>query len=471
MSADHELFASLMHEDLGAFTEATFGTLLPSDPYIPSWHMRAISHVLEQVVRGSSKRLIITMPPRCAKSLTASVALPAWILGRDPTRRIICVSYAQDLAVKLSNQCRSVVGSPWYRSAFKNSALNPRKNTESEFETTRGGFRMATSVGGTLTGRGANIIIIDDPIKPTDAYSETVRTSTNRWVDLTLFSRLDNKVEGAIILVMQRLHEEDLAGHLLERGGWDHLNLPAIAESDERVPTGFNGNGQLKFHRRRTGDVLVPGLEPKEKLDEMKKALGTQGFAAQYQQQPVPSDGDWIHWAWFGRFAVEPTWQRNDTVMQSWDTASKTSEVNDFSVCTTWLVRGEFFYLLHVHRERMKAPDLRRRAVELYDRFRPEAVIIEDKGSGMGLIQDLENELPVIAFEPSGDKQMRASNRSSCIEAGRVWIPKAAPWLDAFEREVLAFPNGKHDDQVDSMVQFLTWYLDSERNSPRIRQL
>ena len=471
MSADRELFHALLHEDLASFTEAAFGTLLPNDPYIPNWHMRAISHALEQVVKRRTKRLVITMPPRCAKSLTASVAFPAWILARDPTRRIICVSYAQDLAVKLSNQCRSVIKSPWYRDAFKGTVLNPRKNTEIEFETTRGGFRMATSVGGVVTGRGANIIIVDDPIKPTDAYSEAVRTSTNRWVDLTLFSRLDNKVEGAIILVMQRLHEEDLAGHLLERGGWEHLSLPAIAEDDGRVPVGFDRHGQLRFYRRRTGDVLVPRLEPREKLDEMKRTLGTQGFAAQYQQQPVPADGDWISWGWFGRFEAEPVRRREDTILQSWDTASKTDEVNDFSVCTTWLVRGEFFYLLHVHRERMKAPDLRRRALELYDRFLPEAVIIEDKGSGTGLIQDLENTLPVIAFEPAGDKRMRAANRSSCIEAGRVWLPRAAPWLDAFEREVLAFPNGRHDDQVDSMVQFLTWYLDAERNAPRIREL
>ena len=315
--------------------------------------------------------------------------------------------------------------------------------------------------------------MIDDPIKPADAMSQTMRDSTNRWVDLTLFSRLDDKTEGAIVLVMQRLHVDDLAGQFLERGGWEVLNLPAIAEADERIPIGFDHSGRLRFHQRRIGDLLHPQREPREKLDEMRAVLGTQGFAAQYQQQPVPVGGNLIQWRWFGRFD-EPLGRRSDdAIVQSWDCAQKTGELNDYSVCTTWLIREERFYLIHVHRERLTAPDLRRRMVELYNAFLPEGVVIEDKASGTGLIQEIKaaTSLPVFGFEPSGDKVMRASTQTICIEGGKVWIPNNAPWLDDFEREVLAFPNGRHDDQVDSMVQFLAWRAESERRAPRMRYL
>ena len=471
MTPDERVFQAILHEQLAAFTETAFQTILPGDPYLPNWHMDAIAHVLEGVLAGRIKRLVITMPPRCAKSITASVAFPAWILGRDPTRRIICLSYAQDLSVKLSNQCRSVMTSPWYRQNFPGTVLNPRKNTEAEFETTSGGWRMATSVGGTLTGRGANIIVIDDPIKPSDAMSDTIRSSANDWIDLTLFSRLDDKNEGAIVLVMQRVHVDDLAGHFLERGGWTHLNLPAIAEADEKIPVGIDHLGRPQFHRRRVNDVLHPAREPRERLHEMKAVLGTQNFAAQYQQQPVPVGGNMIDWRWFGRFIEAPVRRHDDALVQSWDTASKTGDLNDYSVCTTWLIRDEDFHLLHVHRERLDAPSLRRRMIELYDRFRPEGVIIEDKASGTAMIQELREStsLPIIPFEPKGDKVMRASAQSIRIEGGQVWIPANAPWLDEFEREVLAFPNGRYDDQVDSMVQIMSWRAESERNAPRIR--
>lgn len=464
----HELLHAFLSEDLASFTESAFDVLQSGDRFKPNWHIRAIAHLLQRAAMGLERRVIINMPPRAAKSMFASIALPAWLLGRDPTESIICLSYARDLAVKLSNDTRTLMASPLYRAAFPGTRLSARKNTETDFETTRGGFRMASSVGGPLTGRGARFIVIDDPIKPMDALSDTVRTNTNAWFDQTVLSRLNDKTDGAIIVVMQRLHVDDLAGHLMARGGWTVLKLPAIAEAEERVPLGFG-----KFHRRRVGELLHAAREPQGVLNELKAGLGSTGFAAQYQQDPVPAGGNLIDWAWFRRFDARPPRRPYESVVQSWDTASKAGEINDYSVCTTWLVQDEAFYLLDLHRQRLDMPGLRRRAVALHDQYRPEAVLIEDKASGTALIQELHHmtRMPVIAIEPKGDKVVRAGAQAMRIEGGQVYLPSAAPWLDELQREVLAFPHGQHDDQVDSMSQFLIYIVDQQRNVPRMRSL
>lgn len=463
-----DVLNAVLRQDLGAFTHKSFATIRPGDPFKWNWHIQAITWHLQQVAEGRIRRLIITVPPRNLKSICASAALPAWFLGRDPSRRVICASYAQDLSVELHNLCRSVMQASWYRELYPRTRLSAAKNTESEFKTTQGGGRLATSVDGVLTGRGANLIIIDDPMKPAEAMSEVTRNRVRRWFDGTVLSRLDDKAEGAIILVMQRLHVDDLAGHLLERGGWHHLNLPAMAETDEVIPI---GPGQV--HRRRTGDILHPERDSAEVLDEMRQNLGTYDFAAQYQQQPVPIDGGLIKWSWFRRFSHAPAREPDDQIVQSWDTASKAGELNDYSVCTTWLIRNGSYYLLDVERDRLDYPALKRRVLDLYHRHRPHAVLIEDKGSGTQLIQELPHarEVYPIAVTPQGDKVMRASNQTAQIEAGRIVIPEDAPWLGEFQREVAAFPNGRHDDQIDSMTQFLAWAMDDEFNAPRIRFL
>jgi hypothetical protein len=199
---DGRVLEALLRREFRAFLHKTFTTLSPGQTYISSWHIEAIAHRLEQVRQGKTRRLIINMPPRSLKSIAASVAFPAFILGRDPSRRIICVSYSGDLAKKHSNDFRAVLESPWYRSTFPGTRIGPYKNTETEIELTERGFRMATSVGGTLTGRGADIIIIGDPLKPDDALSESRRTAANQWFNNTLLSRLDDKRTGAIVVVM-----------------------------------------------------------------------------------------------------------------------------------------------------------------------------------------------------------------------------------------------------------------------------
>lgn len=462
------LLDHLLREDLGFFLQKAFGTVVQGDRFAPNWHLDAITHHLDEVMAGRIRRLIINVPPRSAKSLCASVAFPAWMLGRDPNKRIICVSYAQDLAVKLSNQTRTLMRAPWYERLFPGTRLGGAKNTESEFETTRGGYRMATSVGGVLTGRGGHIIILDDPIKPADAMSEAVRNATNDWYDLSLLSRLDDKTTGAIILVMQRLHVDDLTGHLLEQGGWTVLTLPVIAEADQFVPI-----GRGRVHHRRRGDLLHPEREPQAVLEELQRSLGSFTFAAQYQQEPVPPGGHMFDLAWFRRYGegLSPGAYGGGEIYQSWDTASKAGELNDCSVCTTWLVRDQAYYLLDVFRDRLGYPDLRRKIVEMNARWRPNGVLIEDKASGEHLIQDLRHtgEVFAIAVQPQGDKVVRASSIAAVIEGGRVLLPERAAWLGEFEKEVLAFPYGRHDDQVDSVSQFLIWARDDLDAGPRIR--
>ena len=285
---------ALLRTDLPSFIESCFHTLLPTVEFKTNWHIEAIAYQLEQVRRGKIKRLIINLPPRSLKSIICSVAFPAFILGHDPSARVIAVSYGSDLATKLSNDFRAILQSPRYREIFPHTVVSRTKNTDSEVTTTRNGLRIATSVGGTLTGRGGDIVIIDDPLKPQDALSDSKRQSANDWFFNTLLSRIDDKTTGAIILVMQRVHLDDLAGTLMHGSDdWTILNLPAIAEQDERIQI-----GEGRYHFRRVGDLLHPEREPMSVLESLRMELGSDIFAAQYQQNPAPPGGSMIKREW-----------------------------------------------------------------------------------------------------------------------------------------------------------------------------
>jgi len=465
-ASDRAILDAVLRDDLAAFTQRCFQTVVPGQRFLPNWHVEAIAHQLERCQQREIRRLVITLPPRNLKSIGASVAFPAFALGHDPTLRIVCASYSQDLAAKHARDCRTVMESAWYQRLFPRTCIDPRKNTEGEFETTARGYRLATSVGGTLTGRGGNLIIIDDPLRAADALSETKRGAVNEWYDSTLSSRLDSKAEDVIVIIMQRLHVDDLVGHVLEKGeAWTHLNLPAIADATEEVAL---GGGDVQH--RSPGDVLHPEREPLAVLDQLKAAMGSQAFSAQYQQTPVPPDGDLIKRAWFRSYDRPPERSQGDQIVQSWDTASKASQKNDFSVCTTWLMQRSDYYLLDVLRERLEFPDLRRRILTHAKAHDARAVLIEDAGSGAALIQDLKREgkLRPIAIRPDGDKIVRLEGQSAVIEAGHVLLPETAPWRSDFLLEVMAFPHGRYDDQVDSLSQFLIWAAKKRRRQNRV---
>jgi hypothetical protein len=243
----------MLARDFAAFVMRVFETVSPEDVFLLNWHIDAMTHAAELVIRGQTKRLITTVPPRHLKSIIFSVALPAFLLGEDPTKRIICVSYSNELAIKHALDFRAVVSSEWYRRVFPKTRVSKEKDTQFETMTTARGYRFATSLGGTLTGRGADLIVLDDPQKPEEALSEVQRNGAAQWFDTTLLSRLDSKSEGAVIVVMQRLHEDDLAGRLLEKGGWEHLKIAAIAEDDASIPI-----GRRCVHNRIAGTIIDP---------------------------------------------------------------------------------------------------------------------------------------------------------------------------------------------------------------------
>jgi predicted phage terminase large subunit-like protein len=266
-------------------------------------------------------------------------------------------------------------------------------------------------------------------------------------------SRIDNKAEDAIVVVMQRLHAEDLSGRLLDLGGWDQLLIPAIAETEQLYEVGPG-----RRLRRRVGDVLDPVREPKEILDQIRHELGSATFEAQYQQQPLPEKGGLVEWEWFQTYKGSPPLSEIDWLVISWDTAMKDKEVSDYSVGIVALVKpNNQVYILDLIRQRMDFPTLRRRIVAEAEKCRNGLHLIEDAGSGTSLLQDLRDQVRLIGIRPDGDKVVRFQRVTPLIEAGQLHLPDRATWLDAFKREVLSFPKSSNDDQVDALSQLLNW--------------
>jgi len=459
LTLSREEYAALLRSDLASFVARVFAHLDPHTPYSPNWHIDLIADRLTQVYEGRLRRLIINVPPRSLKSICASVAFPAWVLGRAPATRMVCASYGQDLSTKLARDCVAIMSAPWYQQLFP-TRLAAARSPMTDFETTARGGRMATSVGGVLTGRGGDILIIDDPVKPDEALSEVQRKTANDWFDNTLYSRLNDKRTGAIVVIMQRLHLDDLAGHVLEKEDWEVVNLPAIALQDEEW-TYATALGKKRIFRR-AGKPLHPEREPLEVLQTLHQTLGEYVFSAQYQQAPVPMGGALIKTDWFIRYPEPPV--SFDRIVQSWDTANKQSELSDYSVCTTWGEKGKHCYLLHVLRKRLEYPELKRMIGIQAAQWSARVVLIEDKASGTQLIQELRDEpYSVRGIQPEGDKVMRAVAQTAQIENGFVHIPVSAPWLNEYLQELGTFPYGKFDDQVDSTAQALKWIGDEGR--------
>jgi predicted phage terminase large subunit-like protein len=317
---------------------------------------------------------------------------------------------------------------------------------------------MATSVGGVLTGRGADIILIDDPLKPDQALSEVGRKAVNDWYDNTLLSRLNNKSTGCIIIVMQRLHEDDVVGHVRDQDDWTILSFPAIAEEAEEASY-LTPYGLRRFVRKK-GEALHPDRETAREFDLMRGRIGLYNFSCQYQQRPIPVSGNLVQREWL-RFYDPSQRLEKWRIVLSWDTASKTSELNDYSVGTVWSVEGDKYYLLDVVRERLNYPDLKRTIIRRASQYSSPTILIEDRSSGTPLIQDLQNEnaLRVVEYKPpaGADKVMRLHACSDRFENGRVLLPREAPWLDDYITELISFPGSKHDDQVDSTTQALDY--------------
>lgn len=419
-----------------------------------NWHHELICTKLEAVHAGDCRRLIINMPPRYSKTEIAVVDFIAWSLGLAPDSEFIHVSYGARLAASNAARARDLVRSDWYRELFPDVACDPARRASDDWRTTAGGVVFATGSGGTMTGFGAGklrdegdrgfggAIIIDDPHKAVEATSDLVRRNVIDWFRNTLESRA-NAPATPIILIMQRLHEEDLAGWLLAGGNgetWDHLCIPALDKDD--VP-------------------LWPQKHDFEALDRMRR-IKPYEFAGQYMQTPAPLDGgifkiDW--WRFFPPDALPPV----KRIVQSWDTAFKTKTTNDYSVCTTWAETDRGFYLVDLWKQKAEFPELKRilvsKAAQRWAGVLPNAVLVEDKASGQSLVQELRRDtmLPIIPVQVDTDKISRAFAVTALIQSGRVFLPEGADWAADYIASHAAFPNGAHDDDVDSTTQALRY--------------
>lgn len=471
MEQNKEILNSLLRVNFKSFVEKVFKEVSPNSEYLDNWHIEVICHELMNTMENKQNRLIINIPPRYMKSIICSIALPAFILGHNPKATIIAVSYADELASNLALKCKQVIESHWYRDLFPETILT--KKSASDFETTKGGGRYATSVNGTLTGRGADYIIIDDPMKPMDAYSDLLREKTNDWYGNTLYSRLNNKKDGKIIVVMQRLHEEDLTGYLLETDeSFRHIKMPAIAEYDEEWTIQNRITETEKTFTRRKSEPLHPEREDITKLYQAKEYMGEYNFAGQYQQNPAPREGGVIKKKWLQFYNREELFKAIDygevkvnCIIQSWDTANKIEQHNDYSVCITMLRDTEDKnYVLDVYREKLEFPFLIKKIAQKFEDAKERYkhciyALIEDQASGTSLIQALKQDYGIYprGIKPEYDKETRLLAVSNLIENGKCLFPDDKPdwWFD-FEQELLRFPKTRHDDQCDALSQALS---------------
>jgi predicted phage terminase large subunit-like protein len=434
-------FLSLFH--------SCFHLLEPGSALKMNWHHEAIAYHLELVQRGVITRLIIAAPPRTLKSLMASVAFPAYVLGCDPAARMIGISHGADLQIKFNNDRRALINSPHYRRLFPGVELS--KNTESEFHTTQGGYCYARSAEGSLTGIGGGILIIDDFQKPQDMDSETRRTATNKLYSCTVASRIDNQHSGAIVVVGQRLHPVDLIGTLLfSAEKWTTLILPAIAEKEELIPIGPG-----RSHLRRVGDLLHPEQLSRAYLEALK-VQEPEVYAAQFQQSPIPPGGFMIKRDQIQYCDEIPTRTSSSRYLQTWDTAQKPGEANARSAGLDILVRDNKYFIASAVAGQWEYHDLEQRVLSRAEKQKPNAILIEDAGFGTALISALKQRgLPVVAVKPEGDKKTRLLQQMSKFTNGQVFLLKTAPGRADLETELLSFPAGQRNDMVDALTQAL----------------
>lgn len=437
------------------FFQPAFHIVDPGALYLHNWHVDLMCEYLEAAWEREITKLAINVPPRSLKSNIVTVGFPAWGLGRNASEKFLCQAYSAKLSVKHSVDCRLILENPWYQRLFPGTIIAPDQNEKAKFQTTARGHRIATSIGGTLTGEGGNFLITDDPVDPKRAMSEADRTTANEWMDQTWSTRKDDPNNSVEIIVMQRLHTEDPTGHLLsEDKSWEHLVLPQVAEKKTIIIFPISKREVV----REKDSLLHPERVDQKAVDGMKTRLGSYGFSAQQQQKPAPAGGGIIKLPWFRRYKTPPAETNIIKKTLSLDTAIKDKEINDPSACLMFVETDAGYFIVDVWKDRVIYPDLKRTTKALIEKWSPNETLIEDKGSGQQLLQDLRRETnyAVIAMEPGGlDKVTRMSNESPVIEAGQVWLPEESPWLFDLEQEILNFPNAAHDDQVDTLSQFL----------------
>ena len=459
------------------FLRRAFSIINPATKIKWNWHLNYLCDILEAVADGKIKRLMINIPPRYLKSIICSVTFPAWLFGKDPTKRIIVASYSKILALKHSQDTRIIMQSKWYKKNFPNTILASGMNEKNKFCTTENGFRFATSVNGTLTGEGGDILIVDDPHNPVGIYNKSNRKRTINWFTGVFSSRLNDKNTGSIIVIMQRLHLEDLSGYILSKNtnnDWTVITLPAIADEQEE----YYLLDKL-YKVRKIGDVLNPSMESKNTLEKIKHDLGEYNFEAQYQQNPVALDGNMIKKSWLKYFNLSELNNLFFTKKQfyhiSIDCASGLGTENDFTAIAVFVIVDNKFYLCDMYRLKIPYPELRAKIEEIITKYQASSVLIEDKSNGSSMIQDLQTKYTnIIPIKPIKSKECRVNDILTTLEAGKILIANNEQWTQELEVELLSFPACKHDDQVDAISQFINWYNMNRKNCtqvPKIRKM
>lgn len=484
-----------LHLSLGEFIRDAWHVVEPSTPYVANWHIGAIVEHLEAVTAWEIDNLLINIPPRHMKSLAVSVFWPAWVWTRDPAFRWLFASYAQSLSNRDSLKCRRLVSSPWYQQRWgRLFRLTGDQNMKTRFENDRTGYRISTSVGGAATGEGGDVVACDDPHSVKERESDAKREAVLDWWDNVMHNRAGRYPTPRRVIVMQRVHERDLSGHVMEQGGYVHLCLPA--EYEPRVQVGGTAENALgwKDPRTKAGELLWPQRFGPAEISGEKKVLGSQGYAGQYQQRPSPSEGGifkrhwWRYWQPAGanlppvpvklpdsagsfgamRFVeAVPLPARFTREAQSWDMAFKGKEDSDFVCGQFWGATEADAYLQDQDMRRLDFPATIE-AVQSFTKRHPTAGAkwVEDKANGPAVIATLHAKIPgMIAVPPDGDKQARAHAVSPYVESGNVYLPHPAlfPWVEKLIESCAAFPNAANDDDVDALTQALRKLLGGSR--------
>ena len=443
-----------------AFTRATF------PGYLPGWVHEVIcaelDNFLAQVAARQSPRLMIFVPPRHGKTELVSRRFPAYAFGKHPDLSVIATSYGSDLANRINRDVQRVIDSPEYTQLFPKTKLNG-KNVRAEAEGAwlrnsdlfeivgHKGVYRSTGVGGGITGMGADILLIDDPIKDMEqAHSATYRQNVWDWYTGVAYTRL--MPGGGVAVILTRWHEDDLAGRLQEMATkgegdqWRIVSFPAVAEEDEP--------------HRKAGEALHPERYSLTQLGRIKQAVGSRVWASLYQQRPAAAEGSIFKREWWQWYREAP---QLHGIVQSWDTAFKANESSDYSCCTTWGIGERGYYLLDYWREKVEYPELKRTVNALGAKWSPFAMLVEDKASGQSLIQELQRDTkwPILPVQVDKDKELRANLVTPIVEAGKVFLPEGAPWVQGYVDSMATFPNAANDDDVDSTTQALSYFIGS----------
>lgn len=442
------------------FIKQAWPVIEPAVEYQHNWHIDLIAEYLQAVLDHDILRLIINVPPRSMKSLEATVTFPAWAWIRRPELRFIKVSYSSDLSRKHNVLTRDIIRSPWYQNNWGDRfAIKHDTNRQDEFKNDHQGLMYSTSVGGALTGEGGDIIIVDDPQNPVIANSEVERLQAVNFFTNTLQSRLNNPKTGAFIIIMQRLHEKDLTGHILaEDLGYTHVCLPA--EAEKRTIITFPKT--LKTITREEGDILNPQRYPKDVLEGLKKSMGSLQYAGQYQQAPSPADGAIFKREWFSNTYRPEAMPYIPMMIQSWDLPFKKSEGSAECAGIAMGRKDGRIYLIDVVHDKMGFTETVA-TIKNFSAKHPKAraKVIEDKANGPAVMDFLQKDMAgMIPYNPHGSKEERAISVTPYFEAGNILLPEGAPWVQDFIEQFVGFPRRELKDMVDATVQGILYLFD-----------